>query len=105
MPALLQELSKLELTRHGLNSACEKRPLPRRCHGCSLLTTLQPSGLEDAPGWGPRASPLRPSRRALALLTEGGEAQHGDQQGVVPPAALIPGLPPVRQDVPVGGVI
>lgn len=45
------------------------------------------------------------SRQAWALLTEGGQAQHGDQQGVVPSAAFIPGLSLIWQDVPVGRVI
>lgn len=40
-----------------------------------------------------------------ALLTEGRQAQHGHQQGVVPPPALLAGLPPVGQDVPAGGLV
>lgn len=41
----------------------------------------------------------------LALLTEGRQAQHGHQQGIVPPAALLAGLPAVGQDVPAGGLV
>lgn len=46
-----------------------------------------------------------PSGRGPALLTEGGQAQHGDQQGVIPAAAVIAGIAPIGQDVPVGRVI
>lgn len=46
-----------------------------------------------------------PQQGGFVLLTEGSQAQHGDQQGIIPPAAFIPGLSVMRQDVPVGRII
>lgn len=55
----------------------------------------------------PASTATRPSSggQAWALLTEGGQAQHGDQQGVVPSAAFVPGPSLIWQDVPVGRVV
>lgn len=105
---------------------CQKRPLPQcyKLRYCEIPKHRQVPGTAnraEVPSWGIalllRFAPVQSfhcgqtpkhsnaQQGGFVLLTEGSQAQHGDQQGVIPPAAFIPGLSVMRQDVPVGRII
>lgn len=87
--------------KYGFSSVYGKRSFLSGTDSAGCSQRYKQEGLGQCPD--------RPQPRTLGqpspLLTEGGQAQHGHQQRVIPAAAVIAGIAPIGQDVPVGRVV